>query len=773
MGKSALLHDIDEYLSSIEGLHTVAGSAGDMKAARHLADKVRSVADRVGPEAHVVLLVDDLGRLRPAERGILLDFRKTYPAIRVIATARYDGQLDGVIPLRVPTLSGSGNVLASDGDLSASSEVSQFFVHCLQSHNPTAQVTRADVGSLARICANSFGIPAEVDALAELADRYGLAAVADAVSEDGSHQRLGELLEEANLDRLTSPGDAPLSADEMVVLASVMTAKGGASIPMLQQSLPRCDILGLTRSLVARGLVHSSEGNTSGGVEGPPHRFHLRVTGVPTASWCATQPEISLSAIRQAQADYLSSRVRRMAARVSSPEQADILAEFRDEQRNLKSSLLELTHAERFDQAVALMWDALPLLARTYEITELLPYVLHVIREYAPTGADHQRSLYKLAVYVLAAAGEHESATVYFEKLVEILAIGSERDSDPDLPLLGVLVAECSTTEEAADAMLVCVKEDADRQDLVRLCESATAYFSHLVQSRDFARLEAECRALLFESTRSGDDYASGLFLLWRAAAAGGTRADTNRLYVERALAKLRPLGPAAAISAISRVVDNRHVRDLRQGGTQLAMVVGALGQEDWPWLHGSTTAVPVLVEITLRLTQRIGTKTAERWAEIGGTTGLVDLLCQILPGKSTDPVRAGEPDPASTVRTQRSSASVAQLIDRSGLTPREAEVANLVATGLTNKQIGKRLGISEWTAINHLRQIMRKLDCSSRVQVANQVHEIDAELERGSAHPVSGEHAQDGGPVDVVVPRQRRDQARTIYAKSEVAGSN
>jgi DNA-binding CsgD family transcriptional regulator/tetratricopeptide (TPR) repeat protein/DNA-binding SARP family transcriptional activator len=55
----------------------------------------------------------------------------------------------------------------------------------------------------------------------------------------------------------------------------------------------------------------------------------------------------------------------------------------------------------------------------------------------------------------------------------------------------------------------------------------------------------------------------------------------------------------------------------------------------------------------------------------------------------------------------------------RSPLTPRETEVARCVGQGLTNKQIARRLDISEWTVVNHMREIMRKLDCTSRVQVA------------------------------------------------------
>jgi DNA-binding NarL/FixJ family response regulator len=49
----------------------------------------------------------------------------------------------------------------------------------------------------------------------------------------------------------------------------------------------------------------------------------------------------------------------------------------------------------------------------------------------------------------------------------------------------------------------------------------------------------------------------------------------------------------------------------------------------------------------------------------------------------------------------------------------REVEVAHLVAQGLTNKQIGSRLFISEHTVDSHVRGIMNKLGFNSRAQIA------------------------------------------------------
>jgi predicted ATPase/DNA-binding CsgD family transcriptional regulator len=52
-------------------------------------------------------------------------------------------------------------------------------------------------------------------------------------------------------------------------------------------------------------------------------------------------------------------------------------------------------------------------------------------------------------------------------------------------------------------------------------------------------------------------------------------------------------------------------------------------------------------------------------------------------------------------------------------LAKREADVARLVADGLTNKQIGARLYISERTVDSHVRSILNKLGFNSRAQIA------------------------------------------------------
>jgi DNA-binding NarL/FixJ family response regulator len=52
-----------------------------------------------------------------------------------------------------------------------------------------------------------------------------------------------------------------------------------------------------------------------------------------------------------------------------------------------------------------------------------------------------------------------------------------------------------------------------------------------------------------------------------------------------------------------------------------------------------------------------------------------------------------------------------------SPLTNRESEILHLVARGLTNKQIGYLLGISEQTVKNHLTSLLRKIGAGDRTQ--------------------------------------------------------
>jgi two-component system, NarL family, response regulator DevR len=71
----------------------------------------------------------------------------------------------------------------------------------------------------------------------------------------------------------------------------------------------------------------------------------------------------------------------------------------------------------------------------------------------------------------------------------------------------------------------------------------------------------------------------------------------------------------------------------------------------------------------------------------------------------------------AAVVRALAAGTSAGE--DRAALTGREREVVSLIAEGLTNREIGEAIFVSESTVKFHIRNVMRKLDVHHRAEVA------------------------------------------------------
>ena len=78
---------------------------------------------------------------------------------------------------------------------------------------------------------------------------------------------------------------------------------------------------------------------------------------------------------------------------------------------------------------------------------------------------------------------------------------------------------------------------------------------------------------------------------------------------------------------------------------------------------------------------------------------------------------------PALLDRTRALGASAPAALLPDGLSPREVQILELVARGLSNRQIGTALVISEHTAANHIRSILRKTRCANRTEAASYAH--------------------------------------------------
>jgi DNA-binding CsgD family transcriptional regulator len=80
-----------------------------------------------------------------------------------------------------------------------------------------------------------------------------------------------------------------------------------------------------------------------------------------------------------------------------------------------------------------------------------------------------------------------------------------------------------------------------------------------------------------------------------------------------------------------------------------------------------------------------------------------------------------GMPALLARIRALGASAPAAPL--PAGLSSREVQILALVARGLSNREIGRTLFISEHTAANHIRSILRKTGCANRTEAASYAH--------------------------------------------------
>lgn len=79
---------------------------------------------------------------------------------------------------------------------------------------------------------------------------------------------------------------------------------------------------------------------------------------------------------------------------------------------------------------------------------------------------------------------------------------------------------------------------------------------------------------------------------------------------------------------------------------------------------------------------------------------------------------QAGESAPPTNQLPETGDPAVQKRLEKEGLTERQAEVLQLVALGLTYKEVGEQLSLSEHTVRFHMVKIMERLHLYNRTQV-------------------------------------------------------
>jgi DNA-binding CsgD family transcriptional regulator len=225
--------------------------------------------------------------------------------------------------------------------------------------------------------------------------------------------------------------------------------------------------------------------------------------------------------------------------------------------------------------------------------------------------------------------------------------------------------------------------------------------------------MEAEARRALATLTADGlEPFRASLWLaalsyLTDACAALGDETTAALLYPE--------LAPYAASNLmIGHIVACHGAAD-----RQLGMLAATLGEWERAEAHferaldlnrgmGAHTWVAHTTFAYGRMLLRRGDPRAAHFGEaaaLGERFGMAALVGRIQALGVGAPAAADPPD---------------------GLSHREVQVLALVARGLSNREIGKTLFISEHTAANHVRSILRKTSCANRTEAASYAHRRD-----------------------------------------------
>src|SRR5207253_10669515 len=145
-------------------------------------------------------------------------------------------------------------------------------------------------------------------------------------------------------------------------------------------------------------------------------------------------------------------------------------------------------------------------------------------------------------------------------------------------------------------------------------------------------------------------------------------------------------------------------------GSGQARLAAQLIGAAETVRTQAGASLIPILAPLLARAeASAISALGASKFAaEVNAGKGLSrDEALRLALG---EPARA----PASAIDSR--------VGDMALLGRREADVARLVAEGLSNKQIGARLFISERTVDSHVRSILNKLGFNSRAQIAGWV---------------------------------------------------
>ncbi|MFB6532459.1 LuxR C-terminal-related transcriptional regulator [Streptomyces noursei] len=656
-------------------------------------------------ERRALLVLDNCEHLIEACARLADSLLRGAPGLRVLATSRQPlgiagEQVFSVEPLPVPDAdAGHGGVRAVSGNPAVA-----LFADRAAAVLPGFAVSESDAAAVVELVRRLDGLPFAIELAAarvrsltppeileRLTDRFALLTGGSRVAAD--RQR--------TLRALIDWSHELCTGRERLLWARASVFRGGFDLESLERvctdaELPPAALLDTLDALVARSIVNCRQ-------EKGRSRYHMLET-VREYGHERLAASGSLDALRGRHRDRYAELTARAGREWFGPRQVEWFTRLRLEHPNLRAALefcLERPGQARAGLALAVSprhyWITAGLLSEGRRwLSQLLaaddpkddgedaagpdPAVrVHALVTETYLGilqgdpdADVQRALAGCEAAARRGGHRRESAWVWHHQ--GILAVWRE-----DFASAAELFARAGTEFRAQDCL------DAALECRVKFA-LAHAYGGE-VAAADEACGEVEAAARAHD-----ESWLYGMALLARALLARRAGAPADAIaHARAAVARLRPFqdwwGLAMCVEVIAW-----STQDAPRRAARLLGVLHLL----WESLGGRLGSVPFMRAQHLRfeaaVREALSAAAFERDFRRGARATVDEAMAYVLD------------DAAGVVP---------------GLTRRESQVAELVAEGLTNKDIAARLTIAQRTAENHVERILGKLGLTSRTQLA------------------------------------------------------
>jgi Predicted ATPase len=650
-------------------------------------------------DKELLLVVDNCEHLLGAAALLVTDVLKAAPGVRVIATSREPLSVPGEHVLPIPPLELPRAQADESLDQLRQNESVELFTERASAASGTFELTASNQGAVVDLCRRLDGLPLAIELAAvrtrvlsveqildRLTDRFGLLTGGSRAALP-RHQTLRTTLEWSH--DLLGSGERTLLR-RLCVFAGRFTLEDVESV-CASDDVPAAQVLDVLSSLVDKSLVMKED--TRG-----PACYRLHETMREFAG-LKVQEAGEAEVVDLRCAEYYVSRCRRSAevARYGLIEWLGWTDLEIDNIRSvLRRFLVEGDISRGADLAASLRWYW-----ATRATTEGVRWLDAFLALGGRNSEPRARAQY-LRGFLAVLLVDPIAATPALER-----AAAADREAGRLRPL----AASLSMASIAANMA-------GDRASAGRLLDEAQAVT---------AGLDDVPAALALLQARSLDGFFRGDLEAATSASSEGERLsrEVGDLYTLKVW--LLNLGTAALIAGELAAAKPRLAEALRiahqiDDRVQLSYLLDALGCHAAGSGQGRLAAQLLGAADTVRtgtgahvmpfLAPQVARAEASAIAALGASRFEAESKAgSRLSRDAAVRLALGEPGHVAVAASDSAGAGL--------LAKREAEVARLVADGLSNKEIGARLFISEHTVDSHVRSILNKLGCNSRAQVA------------------------------------------------------